>query len=80
MILEAAIGRVRVGRPGVFRQGTTTLRAPARKEEQRRQSAPGWLNRIRSVVTQKVNSFVRKEVSVHAPLQAKASGQLRLLG
>jgi hypothetical protein len=80
IILETAVGRARVGRHGVFWQGATTLRATARKEEQRRQSAPGRLNRVRSVVTQKVNSFVSTEVSVHAALQAEVSGQLRFLG
>ena len=64
----------------MFWQGATTLRATARKEKQRRQSAPGRLNRVRSVVTQKVNSFVSTEVSVHAALQAEVSGQLRFLG
>lgn len=80
IILETAVGRARVGRHGVFWQGATTLRATARKEEQRRQSAPGRLKRVRSVVTQKVNSFVSTEVSVHAALQAEVSGQLRFLG
>jgi len=80
MNLETAVGRARVGCHGVFWQGATTLRATARKEEQRRQSAPGRLNRVGSVVTQKVNSFVSTEVSVHAALQAEVSGQLRFLG
>ena len=69
-----------MGRHGVFWQGATTLRATARKKDQRRQSAPGRLNRVGSVVTQKVNSFVSTEVSVHAALQAEVSGQLRFLG
>ena len=78
--LETAVERARVGCHGVFWQGATTLRATARKEKQRRQSAPGRLNRVGSVVTQKVNSFVSTEVSVHAALQAEVSGQLRFLG
>ena len=57
-IRETAVGRARVGRPGVGWQGVTTLRACARKEEQRRQRAPGRLNRVRSAVTQKVNACV----------------------
>ena len=40
----------------------------------------GRLNRVRSVVTQKVNLFVSTEVSVHAALQVEVSGQLRFLG
>ena len=80
MILETAVERARVGCHGVFWQGATTLRATARKEKQRRQSAPGRLNRVGSVVTQKVKSFVSTEVSVHAALQAEVSGQLRFLG
>jgi len=40
-----------VGRHGVSWQGVTTLRADARKEEQRGQRAPGWRNRVRSAIT-----------------------------
>jgi len=39
-------------------QGATMLRANARKEEQRRQRAPGRRNRVRSALTQKVSSCV----------------------
>ena len=51
--LETAAGCARVGRHGVGWQGETTLRALARKEEQRGQRAPGRLNRACSVVTPK---------------------------
>jgi hypothetical protein len=39
-------------------QDETTLRADARKEEQRRQRAPGRLNRARSAFNQSVNARV----------------------
>jgi len=42
--LETAVGRARVGCDGVRWQGETTLRAPARKEKQRRRRAPARLN------------------------------------
>ena len=58
IILETAVGRARVGRPGVGWQGATRQQADACKEEQRRQRAPGRRNRVRSAVTQKMNSCV----------------------
>jgi hypothetical protein len=56
--LETAVERARVGRDGVGWQGATTRRACARKKEQRRQQAPAWLNRVRSVLTQQVKCAV----------------------
>ena len=56
--LETAVGRARVGRHGVGWQGATTRRTAVRKEEQRRQRAPGRRNRVRSAATQKVSSCV----------------------
>jgi len=44
-------------------QGATTQLAPASKEEQRRQHAPGRLNRVRSAVTQLVNDAMVKKVN-----------------
>ena len=46
-------------------QGVTTLRAPARKEEQRRKRAVARLNRVRSAVTPMVTVLVGTKVSVH---------------
>ncbi len=80
IILETAVGRARVGRPGVGGQGVTTRLAYASKEEQRRQRAPGRLNRVCSGLTQKVRVFVVKNASVHGLSQRKPSGQLPFLG
>ena len=66
-----------------------TLRAPARKEEQRRQRAratkgplrgPALLNRARSGVTHEVMARVGGKVCIHAVFPAEESGQLRFLG
>ena len=62
--LNSAVGRARVGCPGVIWQGATTQLASASKEEQRRQSMPGRLNRVRSVLTQMVGSK-KGEITVH---------------
>ena len=78
--LETAAGRARVGRHGVGWQGMTTLRAFARKEEQRRQRATGRLNRACSVVTHKVRWVVGTKARFHAACPAEKSGQLRFLG
>jgi len=80
MILKTAVGRARVGCDGVRWQGATTLRALARKEEQRRQRAPAQLNRVRSVVTLEVTVLVSTKTSVHKAYPAEQSGQLRFLG
>ena len=63
--LETAAGRARVGCDAVRWQDVTTQRAPARKEEQRRQRAAVWLNRVRSAVTPLVMVLVGTKVSVH---------------
>jgi len=80
MILEAAVGRARVGCDGVRRQGATTLRAPAREEKQRRRRASARLNRVRSVVTLEVTLLVGKKAGVHGAYPAEGSGQMRFLG
>ena len=63
--LETAAGRARVGCDAVRWQDVTTLRAPARKEEQRRKRAVARLNRVRSAVTPMVAVLVGTKVSVH---------------
>ena len=80
MILETAVGRARAGRDGVRWQGATTLRARARKEEQRRQSAAAWLARVCSALTLEVIDIVGGNVCIHAVSPAESSGQLRFLG
>ena len=61
-------------------QGATTLRAHAREEKQRRQRAAARLDRVRSALTQVVNSVVGTKLNVHMELQAETSGQLPNLG
>ena len=78
--LETAVGRARAGRDAVRGQGTTTLRARARKEEQRRQSAAAWPARVCSAFTQEVMNIVGGNVCIHAVSPAESSGQLRFLG
>ena len=56
------------------------LRAPARKEEQRRQRDAALLNRVRSGVTHEVVAGVGRKMRIHAVCPADASGQLRFLG
>ena len=78
--LETAVGRARVSGDAVRWQGATTLRAPARKEEQRRQRSEALLNRVRSGVTHEVMAGVGRKVCIHAVFPAEESGQLRFLG
>ena len=88
--LEAAVGRARAGRDRVRWQGLAqacpapclglTLRARARKEEQRRQSAAAWPARVCSAITYEVMDLVGGNVSIHAVSPAESSGQLRFLG
>jgi len=80
IVLETAVGRARVGCDGVRWQGETTLRAPARKEKQRRKQAPARLNRVRSAVTLEVTLLVSTKARVHKAYPAEESGQLRFLG
>ena len=80
IILDSAVGRARVGCDAVRWQGGTTLRAPARKEEQRRQRDAALLNRVRSGVTHEVMAGVGRKVCIHAVFSAEESGQLRFLG
>jgi hypothetical protein len=79
-ILDPAVERARVGRDGMLWQGATTLRAGARKEEQRRQSAPARLNRVCSALLQPVNAIVCSILNIHAGLPVEESGQLPDLG
>jgi len=80
MILETAVGRARVGCDGVRWQCETTLRAPERKETQRRWRAPARLNRVRSVVTIEVTLLVRTKAEVHKAYPVEESGQRRFPG
>jgi len=56
------------------------LRAPERKEKQRRKQAPARLNRVRSVVTMEVTLLVRTKAGVHKAYPAEEGGQLRFPG
>ena len=66
IILDSAVGRARAGCGAVRWQGATTLRARARKKEQRRQRAAAQIDRVRSALTLLVRVAVGTEVSVHA--------------
>jgi hypothetical protein len=79
-ILDSAVGRTCVGCHWVHWQDATTRLASASKEKQRRQGAPGRLNRVRSAVTQLVNLINARKVNIHEDLPGKMSGQLRNLG
>ena len=57
-----------------------TLRAHARKEEQRGQCIAARLNRVRSALTQEVRPVVATNARVHAVYPAAESGQLPFLG
>ena len=80
MILETAVGRARVGCDGVRWHGEPTLRAPERKEKQRRKQAPARLTRVRLAVTLEVTLPVRTNVRVRKAYPAEESGQLRFPG
>src|SRR5512139_3168744 len=80
IILETAVRHARVGRHGVGWEGARTQQAHACKDEQRTQPAAGRLNRVCSALTKRVDSVVAKNISIHADLQRKTSGQLRLPG
>jgi len=56
------------------------LRAPERKEKQRRRRAPAQINRVRNVVTIEVTLLVRTKAGVHQVYPAQESGQLRFPG
>ena len=56
------------------------LRAPERKEKQRRRRASAWLNQVRRVVTIEVTLLVRSKAGVHKAYPAEESGQLRFPG
>ena len=62
-------GRARVGGDAVRRQGVTTLRARARKEEQRGQRAAAPLNRVRSARYELDWVLEAKKLSIHAVLR-----------
>lgn len=68
MILETAVGCVRVCRAWGARQGATTQWAIAHKAEQRRMAPREWCNRAQSVVTQKVKPSEGETFNVYAAL------------
>ena len=80
MNLETAVGRARVGCDAVRWQGATTLRARARKEEQRGQRDAARPTRACSAVTLKVTTVVGAKLSRHQVCPVEASGQLPFLG
>ena len=61
-------------------QGVTTLRALARKEDQRGWARWAWCNRVHSGVTHTVSGQKGKKVSIHAACEMFTSGQLLFLG
>ena len=78
--LETAVGRARVGCDAVRWQGATTLRARARKEEQRGQRDAARPTRACSAVTLKVTTVVGAKLSRHQVCPVEASGPLPFLG
>ena len=62
-------GRARVGCDAVRWQGATTLRARARKEEQRGQRAAARRNRVRSARYKLDLALEANKVSIHAVLR-----------
>jgi hypothetical protein len=80
MILDSSVGRARVGCWRCGRVGATTLRANARKAEQRPRARRQQLNRVCSALTQMVNGVEAVKVNIHKDLVKKLSGQLRNLG
>ena len=78
--LDPAFERARVGCDVAHWQGVTTLRARARKEEQRGQCAAAQLNWVCSALTQVVKVVVSRNISIYAVLPADESGQLPDLG
>ena len=80
MILETAVGCTRVRCERRVWQGVTTLRAPARKEEQRCQARRARCNRVHSALTYEVNLIAAKNFNAHAVFLMFASGQLRFPG
>jgi hypothetical protein len=58
-----------VGCDAVRWQGETTLRARARKEEQRGQRAAAWRNRVRSARYKLDLALEANKVSIHAALR-----------
>ncbi len=78
--LDSVVERARQCRDRRARHGVTTLRATARKEEQRRMVRRARCWRARSALTQQVNGSEAGNVNIHAAFQKVASGQLPNLG
>ena len=80
MILDSSVERARVGYWRRIRVGVTTLQATACKEEQHPQTCRQQPNRVRSAITQRVNSIEVTNINFHNGLVKIISGQLRNLG
>jgi hypothetical protein len=80
MILDSSVGRARVCGCRAGWQGATTRMAAPCKEEQRSQTARQPCNRVRSGITQMVNTIGGTNASIHVTFQGPKSGQLRNLG
>jgi len=80
MILETAVGCARGCCVRRVQQGMTTLRALARKEDQRGWARWAWCHWVRSGVTQAVSGQKEEKVRMHAVCEMFTSGQLLFLG
>ena len=80
MVPETKVGCVRVCCGQRVQQGATTLRADARKEEQR--SFAGWARhtRVHGVVKRVEKVWIRTKAGIQAIFEMLASGQLPCLG
>ena len=78
--LKAAVGCARRCRARGVRQGATTPRAPARKEEQRRMARRARCGWVRSALTQEVKDIAAARPRIDAVCPKLTSGQLPFLG
>ena len=78
--LDSSVERARVGCWRRVWVGATTLNATAFKEEQHPQTRRQQLNRVRSALTQEVNSIEVTNINFYNGLVKVTSGQLRNLG
>src|SRR4051794_10620652 len=74
--LDPAVERTRACRDRRARQGATTQRAPALKEEQRRVARRAWCARVRSALTSTVTLIEAGNFNSRAVCQGNPSGQL----
>ena len=80
MILETAVGRIRVCGFRIVWQGAMRRMASPCNEEQRGQASRKPCNRVRSALTYPVKVGVTLKLNIHAVFLAYVSGQLRFLG